>query len=150
MKIPLKVRERFGQPAPFVFMRIQSKYHIRIKPIQFLVDTGSPWTVISPYDAMQLNIPIQILKKPTDYTTILFAGDKFQRLLLTNVSLRAIDAEGKIAHFDLPSISVIMPTTKKKLGQFKGIHSVLGCDFLNLKKLYLHFDPNKGEAFLSD
>jgi len=77
MKIPVKIRDRFGQPAPFLLIRIKSKHHLRVKPISFLVDTGSPWTVISPYDALQLKVPIGSLSPPKHYATILFAGHSF-------------------------------------------------------------------------
>lgn len=75
MKIPLKIRMRFGQPMAFAFIGIRApKYRIRPKPILTLVDTGSPWTAITPYDAMMLNLPLSALKAATDYPTIVFAG----------------------------------------------------------------------------
>jgi hypothetical protein len=118
-------------------------------PLWVLVDTGSPWIAITPHDAMMLNIPFPALKKATEFPTIVFAGHKFQRLLLTDVALRARNETGEIVTFDLPSISILSPTKETPLEEFKGIPSVLGADFLNTKGLCLHFNPSKTEAFLS-
>lgn len=149
MKIPLSVRMRFDQPMPFAFIGLRShKYHIRPMPIWVLVDTGSPWTAITPHDAMKLTISTSALKVDTKYPKIMFAGDKFWRLILPDVGLRIRDETGKTITFDLPSISVLSPMRKIPPEEFRGIPSVLGNDFLNTKGFYLHFNPSKGEAFL--
>ncbi|MCS4540944.1 MAG: hypothetical protein HY929_01265 [Euryarchaeota archaeon] len=139
---------RFNQPMPFAFISIRTlRYRIRPMPLWVLVDTGSPWTSITPYDAMMLKIQ-EPLKRATDYPEILFAGQKFWRLLLTDVSLRLKDETENVVAFDLPSITILKPTKKISSEEFKGIPSVLGIDFMSMKELYLHFNPNKGEAFL--
>lgn len=149
MKIPLKIRMRFNQPMPFAFVGIRApRYRIRPMPLWTLVDTGSPWTAITPYDAMMSNVPIPALKRAIDYTELVFAGHKFWRLLLSDVSLRLRDETGKVAPFDLPSITILDPTRKISPEEFKGIPSVLGTDFIDTKKFCLHFNPSKGEAFL--
>jgi len=120
-----------------------------MKPILFLIDTGSPWTVISPYDALQLNIPTRVLTPAEDYATILLAGNSFMRLLLDNVGLRVKNEKGKVSQFNLSSIGILYPPKKASSKQFKGISSILGTDFLNSKKLGLYFNPSKNEAYLS-
>lgn len=87
-------------------------------------------------------------KTASDYPTVVFAGYKFQRLLLSDVSLRIKDETGEIATFDLPSISVLSPTKKLPPKEFKEIPSFLGVDFINAKGFDLCFNPSKGEAFL--
>lgn len=149
MKIPLTIRMRFGQPMPFVFIGIRSRrYRIRPIPIWAMVDTGSPWTAITPYDAMMLNIPFSALEKAPKYPVCLFGGHKFWRLLLTDVDLRIRDEMRKMVPFDLPSVSVLNPTKKIPPDEFKGAPSVLGNDFLDTKGFCLHFNPSKREAFL--
>ena len=149
MKIPLSIRMRFDQPMPFAFIGLRShKCRIRPMPIWVLVDTGSPWTAITPHDAMKLAISTSALEVDTKYPNILFAGEKFRRLILEDVDLRIRDEAGKTITFDLPSVSILSPTKKVPPKEFKGIPSVLGDDFLDAKGFCLHFDPSKGDAFL--
>jgi hypothetical protein len=149
MKIPLSVRQRFSQLMPFAFIGLRSsKYRIRPMPIWVLVDTGSPWTAITPDDAMKLDIPTHALKPDTKYPIILFAGGKFRRLLLTDTSLNIREETGKTVTFVPPPITVLSPTKKISPEEFRGIPSVLGDDFLTTEGLSLHFDPRKEEAFL--
>ena len=150
MKIPLSIRMRYDQPQPFAFICLRShKYRIRPMPIWVLVDTGSPWASITPDDAMKLNIPIFALKVDTKYPSIIFAGDKFRRLILPDVSLMIRDETEKTITFNLPSVSVLSPTKKIPPEKFRGIPSVLGTDFINTEGFCLHFNPSKKEAFLS-
>lgn len=145
--IPLRVRTRFGQLMPFAFISLKAR-RVRPRPFLALVYTGSPWTTITPYDSMMSNIQSSALKKDTEYPEIAFAGYKFWRLLLRNVGLRIKDETGGVITFDMPSVSVLMPTKKVPYEEFRGIPSVLGCDFVTINKLYLHFDPSKNIAFL--
>ena len=127
MKIPLMIRTRFGQPMPFLFIGIRApKYRVRPMPICVLVDTGSPWAAITPYDAMILNIPSSALKGATEFPIAVLAGYKFRRLLLENVALRARDETGEVTTFDLPSITILDPTKKIPPEEFRQIPSVFG------------------------
>ena len=140
---------RYNQPMPFTFIGIRAtRYRIRPVPLMVLVDTGSPWTAITPFDAMILNVPIRSLERATDYPEFVFGGYKFWRLLLSDVSLRLRDETGKVVTFDLPSITIMNPTKSISVEEFKGIPSVLGADFINTKGFCLYFNPSKGEAFL--
>ena len=133
----------------FAFISIRTpKYHIRPMPIWTLIDTGSPWTSITPYDAMMLKIPLSVLKPNRKYPYVLFASHKFERLSLTHITLRLKNDAGEIVSFDLPSISVLKPTKKISLDVFKGIPSVLGIDFININKFQLYFDPSQEESYL--
>jgi len=121
--------------------------HARPVPIKFLVDTGSPWIAISPKDAIKLNIPILRLPKAAEHKTIVFAGDKFERRLLSNTDLYLRDEKGEVIKINLDSISVLKPT-KRISEKIKHIPSVLGCDFLTTSKFRLCFDPSNEEGFL--
>ena len=143
------MRKRFGQPMPFIFIKVLApKYRIRPVPIELLVDTGSPWIAISPKDSTVLNIPIPALKKASEYPEVSLAGYKFWRFLMKDVSIHLRDEAEKMVPIDLSSISVLVPTKTPFPDEIKHIPSVLGDDFLMNGRFSLHFDPNKGAAFL--
>ena len=146
MKIPLRVRRKFGQWMPFVSLAIYAP-RVRPVPIEALVDTGSPWIAIGPRDALRLNISIKHLRKATEYTTVALGGYRFWRYQLRG-TVRLRDEEGRIISIDLPSISVLRSTKKKPPEGMKDIPSVLGSDFLTIGRFHLHFDPSKQIAFL--
>jgi len=87
MKIPLRVRKRFGQPMPFVFIIVRAP-HVKPVPIDVLVDTGSPWMAIAPGDSQRLRIPVSSLEKAEEYLIVQLEGYKFRRLLLKRPTLR--------------------------------------------------------------
>ena len=149
MKVPLRVRTRFGQPMLFFFISIRApKYHIRPAPVEVLVDTGSPWVAIAPKDSARLNIPIKALERASEHPRIAFAGYSFWRYLMRDVTLHFRDEEENIIAMDLPSISVLTPIVKAPPSEIKHIPSVLGNDFLGVGSFSLRFDPSKNIAFL--
>lgn len=147
MKIPLRIRKQFDELMAFVTATVRAPHIRRPLPIEFLVDTGSPWIAIAPKDAKKTNIPIHALKKSTKFVTILFAGSKFWRYLLENASVYLVDEIGDIVRIHLPMVSVLWPT-RGKPEEFDSIPSVLGCDFITLGEFQLHFNPAKMIAFL--
>ena len=147
MKIPLRIRKQFDELMAFANATIRGPHIRRPVPIEFLVDTGSPWIAMAPKDVKKVNISIPALKKPQKFVTILFAGSKFWRYLLENASVYVLDETGNIVKVDLPTVSVLWPT-KGKPEEFDSIPSVLGCDFIALGEFQLHFNPSKMIAFL--
>ena len=147
MKIPLRINKQFDELMISATAIIKAPHVRRPLPLEFLIDTGSPWIALAPRDVRKTNIPISVLKKPTKYVTILFAGAKFWRYLLENASVYLVDELSKIVKIDLPTVSVLWPT-KGKPEEFDSIPSVLGCDFITIGEFHLHFDPNNAIAFL--
>lgn len=147
MKIPLRVHKQFDELMISVIATVKAPQVRRPLPLEFLVDTGSPWMAIAPRDVKKTNIPIQVLRKPTKYVTILFAGAKFWRYLLTNASVYLVDESSRIVKIDLPTVSVLWPT-KGNPAEFDSIPSVLGCDFITIGEFNLHFCPSNVTAFL--
>jgi len=147
MRIPLLVRKKFDELMPFVILTIRSAYVRRIIPILAVVDTGSPWTALTPEDTLKLNIPIKSLHKAEKFVRVGFAGSSFWRCLLPDVTIYMKTDTGETAKFSLPSISVLLPM-KGKLQKFKGIPSVLGCNFITSEGFKLCFNPSKNVAFL--
>jgi hypothetical protein len=147
MKIPLRTHKQFDELMISVTATIKAPHIRRPLPLEFLVDTGSPWIALAPRDVKKTNIPISALKKPTKFVTILFAGAKFWRYLLGNASVYLVNELGNMVKIDLPTVSVLWPT-KGKSEEFDCIPSVLGCDFITLGGFHLHFDPSNLIAFL--
>jgi len=147
MKIPLRIRKQFDELMAFVTATVRAPHIRRPLPIEFLVDTGSPWIALAPRDVKKTNISIPALKKPTKFVTTLFAGSKFWRYLLENASVYLVDEIGNMVRIYLPKVSVLWPT-KGKPEEFDSIPSVLGCDFIALGEFQLHFNPTKMTAFL--
>ena len=148
MRLPLHIKDNFGQPALYIQLVVIGR-HVRHAPIECLVDTGSPWMVISPKDAITLNIPVSRLPEVTDkYANVNFAGAKFKRRLLRNIEVALTNDKGGIERIKLPSVSVLESTIKPTPEGAKRIPSVLGCEFLMNNKFGLWFDPAQKEAFL--
>jgi len=146
MKIPLRVRNRFGWPAVYAPVSI-IKPRLRPSKLLSLVDCGSPWTVITPSGIDVLKISIKSLSLASEYVTITFAGYSFRRFLLKNVNIYLIDENKKPICFYMPEISVLAPTKKVDLTRFPE-QMLLGCDFLHVHNLGLYFNPAKAIAFM--
>jgi hypothetical protein len=69
-------------------------------------------------------------------------------MLMTNVELFFKDDRGEIAKFEMPSISVLEPITRKPAEEYRGIPSVIGLDFLRIHKMALYINIDKSIAFL--
>lgn len=147
MKIPLRVRKRFGQPMPFVFIIVRAP-HVKPVPIDVLVDTGSPWMAIAPGDSQRLRIPVSSLEKAEEYQIVQLAGYKFRRLLLKRATIHLRGEQGKLVKVDMQSVTVLQPVGKPS-SYIKQIPSVLGSDFLVAGRFALHFDPANRTAYLN-
>ena len=147
MKIPLMVRERFNQLMPFVPITIKARHVRRSIPVIALVDTGSPWLALTPKDIGRLNIPMSAPTKPKEFPIIGFAGSRFWRYLLTDVTVFLRTETDEIVSVSLPSISLLWPT-KGKSEEFEALPNVIGSDFLTIGQFALHFNPSEGTAFL--
>lgn len=149
MKIPLKLRKRFDEYMTFVSFIIRApQHHIRLLPILALVDSGSPWTSLAPMDSKMLNVPVRTLRRATNHPRIMFAGDEFWRLLMTDVELFFRDQNGEIVKFELPSVTVLDPIRRAPAEEYRGIPSVIGVDFIRIHKMALYLDLNKNISFL--
>lgn len=152
MRFSLKVRERYGQLAPFVSIALRAPAGYRLRPMRLsaLLDTGSPWTAITPMGDIMLNIPSKALKQASEFPIVRFANYKFNRYLMENVSISLVNEKKKAISFSTPSVSVLKPTTKINPNEFKDVPAILGCDFLIHNKLTLHCNLNKGVAYLEE
>lgn len=147
MKIPLVVRQRYGEFLPF------GRIAIKGMPVGLLalVDTGSPWTVITPMGSTMLKLDrtISHLDIPPRDHIVVFAGHSFKRYLAGNLEVCMKNNEGKLVTFNKPTIGVLVPQKKMDPKEFKEVPFILGCDFLRTNKLVLTFDPDQQVAYLS-
>ena len=146
MRIPLRVRVKFGQPIPFVFAILRAP-HLRPIPINFLVDTGSPWVAIAPADSRRLGISLSRLRRASEHLRVRFAGYVFQRLLLENVTLYLRDEDGAPVRVPMSPVTVLKPLGKPT-SYVESLPSVLGSDFMVAGGFALYFNPANRTAYL--
>ncbi len=87
MKIPLNTRDRFGDLAPVTFIKLRAPRRFRLRPfrLETLLDTGSPWTVVTPAGYKLLNLnenQLSNLEKPDEYPNVSIGGYRFYRRLM--------------------------------------------------------------------
>jgi len=136
-----------GKLFPFVTLVLVAKRPAITRPMVALIDTGSPFTVLSPKDVMSSRLPITRMQSGE---TVGLAGFRFFNHPIKNVTLNFRTEEGKRLEVSLPSIGALIPTKidKKTLGEVKDIPSILGNDFLEDQKFALYFNPSTQTAYL--
>lgn len=150
MKIPLLIVDRRIQVMS-IFACSGARCHGQIK---FVVDTGSPLTIISEGDVLKLHIPISILKDVPDERKHIYMGGSVSELKLIpkEVNLGFRNDTGEIEYIKLRDLCVAIGTKNdqkhKQISQ--GSPSVLGLDFFEQQKLLLHIDPTKNILFFEN
>lgn len=145
MRIPLAVEnlyvERKGVFATF-FIQIPSMRVARA--ISGVVDTGSPFTSISPRDALAFGLPIRNWGKGD---IVFLAGFKFYAHSL-EATLSFKDTDAKLVKFRC-GVTVLVPTKidRGTLEQMQDIPSLIGTDFMEDQGLTLVFDPHSLRAY---
>ncbi len=146
MRIPLSVEglyiDRKGAWATF-FIQIPKMRVARA--LTAVVDTGSPFTSISPRDALALGLPFGNWQSGEP---AYLAGFRFYRHPL-EATLSFKDANSNLVRFR-QGIIVLVPTKmdKNALEQVQSIPSLVGTDFLEDQGLTLVFDPQANRAYL--
>jgi hypothetical protein len=144
MIIPLKLTEDF---RPSVEATIQGP-HI-FGRIGFLVDTGSPNTIISEGHALILKIPINRLSKDRPITG--WGGASYKSYVLNNVKINFKTDENGIFTINFPKILISQLTTKRTEEERRislSFPSVIGTDLFKNNGLLLYFDPSKSIAYI--
>lgn len=147
MKIPLVVRQRYGEWLPF------GRVAIKGMPVGLsaLVDTGSPWTVITPMGSIMLKLErlsSSRLSLPAKDHLVVFAGHSFKRYLVENLNFCMKNDEWKLVTSSKPTLGLLISPKKMEPKEFKEVPFILGCDFLRENKLTLTFNPSEQVAFL--
>ncbi len=148
MKFPINVTKRYGELMPTITVGVYGR------PISLkgLVDTGSPFTVLTPAGMALLKIRILPRRVPKEHYNIVLAGYEFKRNLMDSLPICLKTGSKKGAVFDMPDVGVLTPSKKvdiKKLHKdFGQVDIILGCDFIKTFNLSLYFDPSKKAAYL--
>ena len=154
MRIPLNIRDRFGDFAPVTYVKLKAPDRFRLRPfrLETLVDTGSPWTVVTPSGSELLNInenQLSGLEKPDDYPNVYLGGSKFYRRIMRDVTLYFRSDDEKIKQFELDEINILEPTKEIEEEMLQlDFHMIIGVDFLKKFNLAFYFDPSKDEAYI--
>ncbi len=146
MRISCSVR-KFVQGRHFPFVAFFIKAPGIAGHVDALIDTGSPFTVLSPKDIMSFRLPIKSMQRGE---TVKLAGSRFFNHPLQNAVLYFRGDGDTLLKVELPSLGALIPTKidEKTLNEVKVIPSILGNDFLEDQRLTLTFNPSGRTAFL--
>jgi len=148
MKIPLLILEN----------RIQVNTILRCLNFRlfgnviFIVDTGSPLTILSEGDALRLNVSIKNLRNPPDEKKHIYMGGSISELKMIpkKINLTFKNKDNKTETIILSNLCVAIGTKRdeRHKGISQGSSSVLGLDFLKDNEFLLYVNPKKDLAYL--
>ncbi len=117
------------------------------RPIDAVVDTGSPWTVVSTNDLLSTRLPLHTMQKGP---SLQLAGFKFFRYAIPNASLSFKTETGELFKGVLSTMGALVPTKldKKTLDDVRNIPNIIGHDFLEENKLGFYFNVSTKTAYL--
>ncbi len=110
----------------------------------FVLDTGSPSTILGYADAFRLQIPFDSLSKSR---IIKLGGRTYQSYSFNRLTFSFRSEEGKLIEENFPA-SVIRPTSEKESQELSNIPTIIGTDFLKEKKYILYCDMANNIAYL--
>jgi hypothetical protein len=144
-RIPCHVM-KFISDRFFCFVTFSVRFSHCFGFIKALVDTGSPFTVLSPLDALKLKLPITTMWTGSP---VYLAGFCFLNHPLDKVRLNFKTENAQYLSIDM-KLGVLIPTKmdRKTINSVKHIPSLIGNDFLEDQKLTLNFDPCAKSAYL--
>jgi len=139
MRIPLKVCFFAGGLRAMAHFLVISEIPHIFTPIEAIVDTGSPTTILGIPDLKRARVSqIQLNRLESKKEPMSYGGGKVQVKTLKNAKLKFGE------HYDCEMPISIPVEGNKDCSQ----PTILGVDFMILNNFKLFFDPNKGEAYL--
>jgi len=142
MKIPLLTSLNEGED--YLNSVVVLKTPRKILRTTFILDTGSPTTILSYLDARRLQIPFN----PGAKTNIIrLGGSKYQGYSFGKITFLFRSEDNKLIKEDFP-VCVVRPTSPKEIDELSSFPTIMGTDFLKIKKYTLFCDMDKGVAFL--
>lgn len=133
-KIRCSIRSLTGRGTfPFVSFVLRSPI---FKVVDALIDTGSPFTVLSTNDVLSTRMSINGMQSGE---MVSLAGFRFFRHPIRNVTMNFRTEQDELLTVNVPEIGSLIPTKtdKKTMNQVKHIPSIIGQDFLEGQKLAL-------------
>ena len=115
--------------------------------MEALIDTGSPYTVLSTVDALKFRLPIKKMQKGEG---VKLAGFNFFNHKIGKAVFTFKTTDAGSVWFEIENLGVLIPTkiNKKVLEDVEPIPSIIGNDFLEDHNLTLVFNPNQKITFL--
>jgi len=117
--------------------------------VEALIDTGSPFTVLSTLDAMKMRLPIKSMRKGE---SVSLAGFRFFKHNVKNASFTFRTQGDESISFEVKDLGILVPTKidKKTLRDVEPIPSIIGNDFLEDHNLALFFNPSQKITYLEE
>lgn len=146
-RIPCQVRRQFKDAKmPFVTISVSSKSPPIRTGTTALLDTGSPYTGMSPRDLLKSRMRMKLAKGET----IELAGMKFFAPVMKEAIIRLRTEEGKTLSYEVDDMRAFVPTRidDRIMRKAQDIPTIVGVDFLEAHGLALFFDPKAQEAYL--
>ena len=142
IKIPLKFID--NQLRVIAYLDAPN-YRVRLKPISFIIDTGSSKSFLSEGEALRINFPLNCLTESEPI--IRMGGSKYHLFTTKPISLLFKTNNEKLHKISLEkfSISKASKKTNEAKQESQNFPSILGTDFFIINNLVLHFNPNKQE-----
>lgn len=120
-------------------------------PIEALVDTGSPYTVLTPKDTVRFQIPLSRLSRHPEIISIAFGGLDFTPRLAEGAEFIFKDKDGNEHVIKHEPIYALEPTTPRVKWEERGAFrfpNVIGMDFLKKWRVKSYLDPYLNEFTL--
>jgi predicted aspartyl protease len=150
MKYPVQIRDLQG--AKRLVLPLFSMQPRSFGPLEAVIDTGAPKTIISASDAQKLRIPFNNLESTSPI--IGFGKASTPALFMKSFVIAMKSDDGKINRKDISVIVTDVPTLNK-FGQSILEHAfmmptLIGMDFLEKNGLKLFVDVKGNIAYLED
>ncbi len=147
-RILCEVRRQFGDARmPFVVMGVR----IRSPPVRTatlaLVDTGSPYSGLSPKDVLKSRMRMRGQKGQS----IGLAGMMFRAPVMEGATVSFRTEKGTPVSYEAEGFRAFVPTKKmdpKMEREVQSIPSLVGTDLLEAHGIALYFDPKANIAYL--
>ena len=110
----------------------------------FILDTGSPTTILGYFDALRLQIPFKELPLGR---IVRIGGRKFQGYSYDRLTFVFKSEDNKLISEQF-SVCVVKPTSNKEAEDLYSLPTIIGTDFLKEKKYILFCDMSHDIAYI--
>jgi hypothetical protein len=142
MRIPLLTS--LGEDKDYLNNAVILKSPRGLTKSTFILDTGSPKTILNHFDARRLQIPFNSGAK----TEIIRLGGKtYQGYTFERITFSFRSEDNQLVREEFPVI-VVRPTSPKEEEELSNFPTIIGTDFLKKKRYILFCDMEKGIAYL--
>lgn len=144
-RIPLKIVDYQVILSAFLH---SPKLRITHRYIEFVIDTGSPYSFLNETEIHRLQIPI---KDRISREEINIGGSHYQSIGLPKITMYLLTEDHPNKHVSFLTSLQVLKTTRQsteKIQTAQALPSILGMDFLFEQKISLHVIPTENLAYL--